>query len=296
MAETISDAARYRVTREAMASALRDMPLQPGMRVLEVGCGAGGFTQMLMEPLRGRGEWVCVDHDPDLLRQARENVRANVPIRFERADALKLPFADAEFDAVVSAFLLCILPRPLDALREMCRVARPGGIVASLSCFCKSGSLPIFHGIESWDGLERYQDLHPRVLAAFRQGLRNPGLGIPSARDLDVWGDYAKAGLLDLRMTGYLDVYAPADARWSDDEAADWLSRRETVENNLFKRFAKEGVEKLAAFGITSKDVEELRVLTQRRFAFLRADVARARRNMDAFADPNVLITGRVPR
>src|SRR6185369_12175424 len=121
------------------------------------------YSQMLMEPLRGRGEWVAADHDADLLRQARENVRASVPIRFERADALKLPFADAEFDAVVSAFLLCILPSPLDALREMRRVTKPGGVIASLSCFCKSGALPIFHGIESWPGLERYQELQPRV-------------------------------------------------------------------------------------------------------------------------------------
>src|SRR5438477_11147205 len=99
-----------------MAFALREMPLEPGMRVLEVGCGAGGYTEMLMEPLRGRGEWVCVDHDADLLRQARERVQG---VRFERADALALPFADREFDAVVSAFLLCVLPSPLAALREM---------------------------------------------------------------------------------------------------------------------------------------------------------------------------------
>lgn len=297
MADALGDAARYRVPREAMAWALRDLPLAPGMRVLEVGCGAGGYTQMLMEALGGRGAWTCVDHDAELLRQARENVRApeSVALRFERADALKLPFADGAFDAVVSAFLLCVLPSPLAALREMRRVTKPGGLIGSLSCFCKSGSLPIFHGIEAWDGLERYQALQPRVRSAFRQGIRNPGLGIPSGKDLDVWGDHAKAGLVDLQMTGYLTVYAPADKRWSDEDAADWLSRREKVETNLFDRLAKEGVHKLAPFGVTPAEVDEYRELTKRRYAFLRADLARSRSNMDAFADPNVLITGRVP-
>jgi hypothetical protein len=177
----------------------------------------------------------------------------------------------------------------------MRRVTRPGGLVASLSCFCKSGALPLFHGVEKWDGMDRYAELQPRVRSAFRQAIRNPGLGVPSGKDLDVWADYARAGLTDLRMTGYLTVYAPADARWSDEDASDWLARREAVESNLFARLAKEGAERLAPFGVTPQDVEELRALTERRFAHLRASVAAQRRNMDAFADPNVLITGRVP-
>lgn len=291
----LGDAARYRVPREAMESALRDLPLAPGMRVLEVGCGAGGYTALLMEKLEGRGAWVAIDHDPDLLRQARENVTPSVPTRFERGDALALPFAEGEFDAVVSAFLLCVLPSPLAALREMRRVTRPGGVIASISCFCKSGALPLFHGVEQWDGMARYAELEPRVRAAFRQGVRNPGLGLPSGRDLDVWGDYAAAGLVDLRMTGYLTVYAPADSRWSDEDARDWLARRERVEANLFERLAKEGVSKLAPWGVTPDEVEELRLLTQRRYAFLRGEVGRHRRNLDAMADPNVLIVGRVP-
>jgi len=295
-ADGLGMAARYGPPREASLAALRAMPLEPGMRVLEVGCGSGGHSQLLMSPLRGRGEWVGVDHDEDLLAQARRNVDGGgVSVRFEKGDAFKLPFEDGAFDAVVSAFLLCVLPAPVDALREMRRVTRRGGVVASVSCFCKSGSLPIFHGVERWPGMERYAELEPRVRAAFRKGVRNPGLGLANGKDLDVWADYAKAGLVDLRIDGYMEMYAPADARWTDEESADFLERRERIEMQLFERIAKAGAHLLAPHGVTEKDVEELAALTSARYAHLRADVFSARRNMDVIADPNVLITGRVP-
>src|SRR5262249_41591009 len=83
--------------------------LAPGMRVLEVGCGAGGYTRMMAAGLQGKGEWIGVDHDDALLEQARHDVTLDLPVRFEKAGAIDLPFPDGSFDAVVSAFLLCVL-------------------------------------------------------------------------------------------------------------------------------------------------------------------------------------------
>jgi hypothetical protein len=194
---------------------------------------------------------------------------------------------------VVSAFILCVLPSPLRALREMARVVRPGGVISSLSCFCKSGGLPLFHGSESWPGSRRYAELEPRVRSAFRQMVRNPGLGLPNARDLDVWADYARAGLTDLRISGLLPVYAPADTRWSEEEALDWLQRRERVELQLFERLAGDDT-RLEKAGVTKQEVEELLTLTKRRFAHLRSP-GMARRTMAVFADANIIISGRVP-
>jgi SAM-dependent methyltransferase len=291
--EGIGHAVRYSTTREAMAQALPHLRLAPGMRVLEVGCGAGGYTQLMAEALQGEGEWVAVDHDQQLLAQARSEVALTVPLSFQSGSALALPFPDGSFDAVVSAFLLCVLPSPIQALREMMRVAKPGGVISSVSCFCKSGGLPPFYGIESWPGMDRYAELEPRVRSTFRQLVRNPGLGLPNGKDLDVWADYARAGLVDLRITGYLPVYAPADARWSDEEGLDWLKRRERIELLLFERLGGDHG-RLEQAGVTKQEVEELLTLTKRRFAHLRsADVVR--RNMDAFADPHVIISGRVP-
>jgi len=291
--EGLGNAARYSTTRETMVAALPHLRLAPGMRVLEVGCGAGGYTEMLAAALEGKGQWVALDHDEALLAQARRSVALDVPVSFEKGGALALPFPDGSFDAVVSAFLLCVLPSPLDALREMARVTKPGGVISSLSCFCKSGGLPLFHGLELWEGWERYAELEPRVRSAFRRLVRNPGLGIPSGKDLDVWADYASAGLVDLQISGYLPVYAPADARWTEEEGLDWLKRRETVELQLFERLGGDHA-RLESAGVTRQEVEELLVLTRRRFAHLRS-AGVLRRNMDAFADPNVIISGRVP-
>jgi SAM-dependent methyltransferase len=263
------------------------------MRVLEVGCGSGGYTEMLAAALRGKGEWVGIDHDEALLEQARTGVSLNVPARFEKGSAMAMPFPDASFDAVVSALVLCVLPSPLVALREMKRVTRPGGVISSLSCFCKSGGLPLFHGVEVWEGMERYAELEPRVRSAFRRLVRNPGLGVPSGKDLDVWADYGRAGLVDLRISGYLPIFAPSDARWTVEEGLDWLQRRERVEMQLFERLGGDH-SRLESAGVTREEVDELLTLTRRRFAHLRSDGV-LRRNMDAFADPQVIISGRVP-
>jgi ubiquinone/menaquinone biosynthesis C-methylase UbiE len=290
--EAIAHAARYSTTRQTMAAALAHLRLAPGMRVLEVGCGAGGYTEMMAAALQAKGEWVGLDHDEALLAQARREVALDLPARFEKGTAVALPFPNGSFDAVVSAFLLCVLPSPIASLREMARVTKPGGVISSLSCFCKSGGLPIFPGVESWQGMERYTELEPRVRNAFRRLVRNPGLGLPNGKDLDVWADYARAGLVDLRISGYLPVYAPADSRWSEEEGLDWLKRREAVELQLFERLGGDHA-RLEQAGVTTAEVDELLVLTKRRFAHLRSTGV-ARRNMDAFADPNVIISGRV--
>jgi SAM-dependent methyltransferase len=274
-----------------MAAAMVNLRVAPGMRVLEVGCGAGGYTRMMAAGLQGKGEWVGVDHDEALLEQARNTAGSEVPAHFEKAGAFALPFPDRSFDAVVSAFFLCVLPSPLKALREMVRVVKPGGVISSISCFCKSGGLPLFHGLESWRGRQRYAELEPRVRAAFRQLVRNPGLGLPDGKDLDVWADYARAGLVDLRISGYLPLYAPADARWSKDEGLDWLQRRERIEMQLFERLGGDH-DRLERAGVTRQEVDELLVLTKRRFAHLRSPDAA--RSSSVFADPNVIISGRV--
>src|ERR1051326_2893777 len=139
--DSLGHAARYATTRETMAAALVNLRLAPGMRVLEVGCGAGGYSRMMAAGLQGQGEWIGGGHDEALLEQARHDVTMEVPTRFEKAGAFALPFPDGSFDAVISAFLLCVLPSPLTALREMTRVVKPGGLISSISCFCKSGGL-----------------------------------------------------------------------------------------------------------------------------------------------------------
>src|SRR5699024_3384007 len=54
---------------------------------------------------------------------------ARVPIRIVTAGAEEMPFQDQAFDAVIGTLVLCTIPEPEQALREVRRVCKPGGIV-----------------------------------------------------------------------------------------------------------------------------------------------------------------------
>jgi len=94
----------------------------PGLSVLDVGCGPGRLAPGVAE--RG-AEYVGLDRSPGLLREARARGAARVL----QADATTLPFADGTFDRVVALSVLYHVPDWPVALREMRRVARPGGLV-----------------------------------------------------------------------------------------------------------------------------------------------------------------------
>ncbi|MEV0325274.1 demethylmenaquinone methyltransferase [Micromonospora echinospora] len=103
-----------RATRAALA-------LEPGERVLDVGAGTGVSTEELA---RSGAYAVGADLSLGMLAAGRR-VRPEVPLL--AGDALRLPFADATFDAVTISFALRNVSEPDAALRELARVTRPGG-------------------------------------------------------------------------------------------------------------------------------------------------------------------------
>lgn len=106
------------------------LPLGPGTRVLDVGCGEGRHA---VAAARDAGEVVGVDLDPDRLAAAREDYDTyadGAPGTFLRGDALALPFADGAFDVVVCSEVLEHVPDYEAAIAELRRVCRPGGALA----------------------------------------------------------------------------------------------------------------------------------------------------------------------
>jgi SAM-dependent methyltransferase len=96
----------------------------PAVKVLDVGTGTG--TVAVAACARGAAV-TAVDADPDMVKLAQEAAKgAQVRI----ATLPSLPFANDQFDAVVANFVLNHVGRPLGALRELRRVARPEGTVA----------------------------------------------------------------------------------------------------------------------------------------------------------------------
>src|SRR5215472_3497400 len=98
-----------------------------GERVLDVGCGTGILTATLGE--RG-SEAVGIDASEAYLASARRN-RPHPNATYELSDVRHIPYSDASFDACVSTLVLDIIPEFDQVVREMRRVTRSGGVVAS---------------------------------------------------------------------------------------------------------------------------------------------------------------------
>jgi ubiquinone/menaquinone biosynthesis C-methylase UbiE len=101
--------------------------VQPGDRVLDVGCGTEALTIALAE--HGSNA-IGIDASESYLASARSH-RSHPNVQYNLCDVRLLPFPDASFDACVSTLVLDIIPEFDQVIREMRRVTRPGGIVAS---------------------------------------------------------------------------------------------------------------------------------------------------------------------
>ena len=101
----------------------------PDGEALEVGCGTGSLA-LALSGQRPDGSVVAVDIAEPYLAFARTRPGAE-RVRFQVGDAVRLPFADRRFTAVLSQLVLNFVPDAEVAVREMRRVCRSGGTVAA---------------------------------------------------------------------------------------------------------------------------------------------------------------------
>jgi SAM-dependent methyltransferase len=116
-----------RWSRPVAAAFLRWLDVPPGGDWVEVGCGTGALTSVILaaaQPRRVR----AYDLSAGFVRAARERVR-DPRAWFGEADARRLPEPDLAFDVAVSGLALNFVPEPERALAEMKRVTVPGGTV-----------------------------------------------------------------------------------------------------------------------------------------------------------------------
>jgi SAM-dependent methyltransferase len=125
-----------------LAVALADVAgVKRGMRVLDVGCGPGGLTSELVARVGGANVAAI---DPAV--QFSEACRARSPGADVRVGvAEELPWRDGEFDVVLCSLVLGFMRDPEQGVREMARVARPGGVVAACMWDIAEGGMTMLH-------------------------------------------------------------------------------------------------------------------------------------------------------
>lgn len=107
---------------------------------LDVGCGNGAFTQLVVDtcaPASVHG----IDPSDAQLEYARSRFSRG-DVAFQKADAMSLPFDAASFDVAVMPLVIFFVPEPSRGVEEMVRVVRPGGLVAAYAWDMDGGGFP----------------------------------------------------------------------------------------------------------------------------------------------------------
>ena len=109
--------------------------IEPGMTVIDLGCGSGAFTPFVARVVGEQGKVYAVDIQPAMLKQLERKLAdaENQGIRnveWKQASAYDLPFEEGALDLVYMVAVLQEIPDRGRALREIRRVLKPGGIIA----------------------------------------------------------------------------------------------------------------------------------------------------------------------
>ncbi len=178
------------------------LALPKGLRWLDVGCGNGAFTETLIAHA-APGEVSGIDPSEGQLSYARTRPGAKLA-QFRVAGAQDLPFTDHSFDVAIMALVITFVPDPLKAVREMARVVRPGGTVATYMWDIPGGGLP----------------LEPVHVAMKTVGISAPmPAGVESSRQDSMRALWEKAGLqsIETRVIRIQVAYSGFDDFWESN-------------------------------------------------------------------------------
>src|ERR1051326_7009834 len=160
----------------------------PGLRWIDIGCGSGAFTELLVErcaPAEVQG----IDPSEAQLAFARARPAGRIA-KFQQADAMALPFPGDSFDAAVMALVIFFVPNPAGGVAEMARVVCPGGTVATYAWDIFGGGNPLEPMHAEITAMGFSHPLPPRSdasrMEALRELWRDAGLGAVETREIIV--------------------------------------------------------------------------------------------------------------
>ena len=175
--------------------------LPRGLRWLDVGCGNGAFTELIVERC-GPAATEGVDPSEGQLTFARKRAGARTA-EFKQGHAMELPCAANSFDAATMALVIFFVPEPAKGVAELARVVRPGGSAAAYAWDIPGGGFP-------WEP----------VIAELRElGHKWPGPPQPDASQIDsmrsLWTDAGFEGVETRKIT-VQKTYPSLDEFFSD--------------------------------------------------------------------------------
>ena len=221
------------------------LKLEPGMNVLDVGCGSGEYSFRLGSAVRDVN-FTGLEIDPAFVEFANRRAAGEIGYPFEEpnransyrficGDGLDLPFDDDTFDAVISHTYLTALPDWACAFAEMCRVCKPGGTVSSITSltddFYGSGSISLFTSLLNAESVALLE-LVDRAKEKLAKGM-NLASGI-FPRKVPVSFDWM--GLENVTCAPLPHYFCLSDASVTDDERKRNIALLALMETNQVAR------------------------------------------------------------
>ncbi len=189
-----------RITRDVGEVFIDWLSLPKGLSWIDVGCGTGAFTQLLLERC-APSHVSAVDPSAEQIAYARTTPAAK-RVDFQTGDALELPFGHEKFDAGAMALVITFVPNPDKAVAELKRVTKPGGTIGAYMW-------DFFNGGSPRDRLNK---------AVEQMGIAVPPLPGHAHSRMEAMEGYCKsAGLADIasRVIEIDITYADFDEYWT---------------------------------------------------------------------------------
>lgn len=175
--------------------------IEPGWKVIDLGCGPAGVLDLLAERVGPSGQVMGLDFNPANVARAREFVveLGLDNVRVVEGDARHTGLPPAALDLVHARTLLINLPEPQEVMTEMVRLVRPGGVVAVMEP--DTAMTVCYPDLPAWE----------RMYDVFSQSFRADGADPTIGRRLgELFND---AGLVDVGVGARADVFPAGYSR-----------------------------------------------------------------------------------